>query len=64
MTYQVQFLRTGVMTDRSELFETLQQAEAFADEEVGRRKPGPEVVAIVEIDDDGNQGRIQRLQRF
>jgi hypothetical protein len=62
MTYQVQFLRTGVVTERSELFETFHAAHVFAAQEVARREPKPKVVAVVEIDDDGNPGRVHEIQ--
>jgi hypothetical protein len=64
MTYQVQFLRTGSATERSELFESFQQAHTFAAQEVARREIKLTVVAIVEVDGDGNPGRIHELQVF
>ena len=64
MSYQVQYLRTGIAIEKSDLFQTFHQAESFAAKQLGRREPKPEVIAIVEIDDDGNQGRIHKLQVF
>jgi hypothetical protein len=63
MTYQAQFLRTGQLTARSELFETMQAAHAHVAQKLaGGAKP--EVIAIVEIDDNGDQGRVHEIQVF
>lgn len=62
MTYQVQFQRTGHWLVRSELFETLQEAHAHAAQHQAAHQP--EVIVIVEVDDEGNQGRIHQIQVF
>lgn len=62
MPYQVQFLRPGVMTERSENFETFHEAQTYAAQQVARREPKPEQIAIVELDGDGNEGQIHEFQ--
>jgi len=61
MTYQVQFLRTDRQMGRSELFETFQQAHAHAARQQAQFQP--EVIAIVEIDDNGEQGVVHEVRR-
>ena len=63
MTYQVQFLRSGT-AEKSNLFATFQKAHSYAAQEVARREPKPEKIAIVEIEDDGNEGRVHPFQVF
>jgi hypothetical protein len=60
MTYQVQFQRTGHWLERSDLFETLQAAHSYAAQNHARYQA--EVVVIVEVDDNGEQGRIHEIQ--
>ena len=60
--YQVRFLRAGSIPEFSVLFDTFQEAHAYAAREVPKREP--KVVCIVEIEDDGNDGRIHDLQVF
>jgi hypothetical protein len=60
--YQVQFLRAGFAPELSVLFDTFQDAHSYAAREIPKRVP--KVVSIVEIQDDGNDGRIHDLQVF
>jgi hypothetical protein len=58
MGYQVQFLRENAVPEYSVLFDTFQEAHAYAAREVPKRNP--KVVAIIEIEDDGDGGRIHQ----
>ena len=60
--YQVQFLRAGAVPELSVLFDTLQEAHAYAAKEAPKREP--RVITIAEIERDGSDGRIHELQVF
>jgi hypothetical protein len=60
MGYKVLFLSAKLVPERSGIFETIQEAHAFAAQQAPIKKPN--VIAILEIDADGNDGRVHALQ--